>query len=306
MSDWAEQLCAALDEQEDGLAGACHLSAGMSGEEFEKALGLLLRWKSMRHLNSRFCNLTGDTVRSHDRHFVRHRQRASHRLDIVMRALNTTLYDQFGQDRVDDKRAASAYRALLTELGDPDLICATTNYDRSAEAALDALGRDVDSGFVHRVGRAPVFRPDGLVTRVENQTPFLHLHGAVGWYERDGVVIDHYANLPYNATLGSPVVLYPDPEKDPTSDAIVSQLWHEFYAALDLADHVLLLGHSLHDPALIRALGTAAATKKVAVSYRSDRTLDRIRELLPSAIPMRIEFGPDLDIDRSAVAAFRS
>jgi len=168
------------------------------------------------------------------------------------------------------------------------------------------MGKNVDTGFVYQHGRAPVFRPEGLLSRSGDRTPFLHLHGAVGWYERGGVVIDHYANLPYNETLGSPVVLYPDPEKDPTSDAIVSQLWHEFYVALDLADHVLLLGHSLHDPALIRALGAAAARKKVAVSYRSDRMFDRIREHLPSAIPMRIDFGPDLDIDRSAIAAFRS
>lgn len=306
MSDWADHLCAALDGEENGLARACCLSSGMSGEDFEEALGLLLRWQNVRHLDARFRDLTGNQVGSHDQYFSQHQHNVQARLDVVMKVLNATLYDQFGQDRVDDERAASAYRALLAELGDLDLLCATTNYDRSAEAALDAMGHDVDTGFVHRVGRAPVFKPEGLVSRNGDRTPLLHLHGAVGWYERDGTVIDHYANLPYNPTLGSPLVLYPDPDKDPTSDAMVSQLWHEFHVALDSADRVLLLGHSLHDPALVRALDAAAARKKVAASYRSDRMLDRISELLPSAIPIRIDFGPDLDVDRSAVAAFCS
>lgn len=147
-------------------------------------------------------------------------------------------------------------------------------------------------------------------------TPVLHLHGAVGWYASDGTVRDHFADQPFHASLGTPVVLYPDPDKDPTSTAVVAELWTEFPAALAWADHVLVLGHSLHDPALIRALVEVARAKKatdslfkVAVSYYGDdvdeASVNQITAALPFAIPMYVDFGPELEIDHAAVAGFR-
>lgn len=195
-----------------------------------------------------------------------------------MRTINATLYDQFGQGRVVDASATAAYSALLNEhLGVTELVIATTNYDRSAEAALHGLGMAVDTGFRAPLGRTPILEPAGLVHEREGRTPVIHLHGAVGWYERGGRIEDHYGDQPYNASLGTPVVLYPDPEKDPTSDAMVSELWREFEHALGSAEHVLLLGHSLHDPALLRVLAPLTRDKPVGspssttpVGIRSD------------------------------------
>jgi hypothetical protein len=275
----------------------------MSGAEFEQAVGLLLRWQQIRHLEERFAGLGGAPVGTQVEPVIQARQRTVERLQKIMQVIHQTLYDGFGQGRVDDRQASEAYDALLGHLDVSGLVVATTNYDRAGEAALTLLGRNVDTGFRTIPGRTPTLDVHELVAR-ENVTPYLHLHGSVGWYERGGVVYDHAADQPFNPTLGTPVVLYPDPDKDPTNDAIVSDLWAELRSALRNADHVLVLGHSLHDPALVNAI-QAAAPRKLAVTILTNDDADRVKERLPSAIPMQIDFGPELDIDTAAVAAFR-
>jgi hypothetical protein len=306
MPDWSNRLCEALDVSEANLASSCHLEPWMSGEQFEENLGLLLRWDQVRHLEERFENVGGPQAGSRWTEVAQARQNTTNRIAVVLNALHDTLYAEFGQAKVDDAKAAAAYGALLGELGaEEQLILATTNYDRSAEAALNDLGHRIDTGFKGPFGRTPTLQPSGMVENRGDSTPVLHLHGAVGWYDKDGAVEDHYADQPYNPSLGSPVVLYPDPEKDPTSDAIVSQLWTEFRQALSEADHVLVLGHSLHDPALVRSLKDTARDKKVAITHHSPEGANRARDLIPECIPIKTDFGPKLDIDRSGVAAFR-
>jgi SIR2-like domain len=313
MPDWSNLLIDALNSNESGLAGACHLESDMSGEQFEEALGLLLRWDQVRNLDQRFAGLGGPQAGSVFGEAQKAWANTTRRYGVITTVLNETLYDAFGQQRVDDDRAAAAYGELLRAMGDPeDLVVATTNYDRSVEAALDTLGRNVDTGFPVRPGRVPTLDPAGLVDRFQEVVPVLHLHGAVGWYEVGGTVRDHLADQPFRANLGRPVVLYPDPDKDPTSDATVSLLWAEFQHALDWADHVLVLGHSLNDDALVRALrGThesknpSGALFKVAVTHFSDQSRAGIEKKLPFAIPTKADFGPNAEIDMSAVAAFR-
>ncbi len=305
MHDWANALCAALDATEASLASACHLAPGMTGEGFEQALGLLLRWQQVQWLEERFQDLGGPHAGSHTNHVVESRQKMTSRLNQIMQTVNQTLYDQFGQDRVDDHRAAQAYGALLQPFDTSDLVVATTNYDRAGEAGLEELGLKPDTGFRNAPGRTPRLNVRGLVnSRAAGVTPYLHLHGSVGWYEREGIVHDHAADQPFNSTLGTPVVLYPDPNKDPTNDAIVSDLWVEFRSALDGADHVLVVGHSLHDPALTMAIQTAKP-QKLAVTYFDDSEVEQINKVLPSAIPVRLDFGPELDGDMATIAAFR-
>jgi hypothetical protein len=137
----------------------------MTGEAFEEALGLLLRWRQVRELEERFEGLGGPEANAVLPQVREARQHTALRLALVARVLDETLYEQFGQRRVDDDRAASAYSVLLRELGDPDLIVATTNYDRSAEAALEILNHDVDTEFLRKPSRAPTLDPVGLVAR---------------------------------------------------------------------------------------------------------------------------------------------
>jgi len=134
--------------------------------------------------------------------------------------------------------------------------------------------------------------------------PVLHLHGAVGWYEQDGQVYDRSGDLPFNPTLGAPVVLYPDPDKDPTSDAAVDKLWREFREALDRASHVLVIGHSLNDPALVRALNALPSDTSVGVTVLEGTDDEWVRAKVPNALEIPARLGPELSISGAAVAAF--
>jgi hypothetical protein len=216
-------------------------------------------------------------------------------MEIVMEVINSTLYDQFGQRRIDYDRASAAYSQVLDEAENCGLIVATTNYDRAAESALRQAGRKTNTGFDGMPEMTPALNPSGMVAGLQTAIPVIHLHGAVGWYEREGVVSDHYGDRPFNPTLGSPVVLYPDPDKDPTSDAVVQQLWDEFGKAIEIADLVLVVGHSLHDPALVDALRSAlTASTQVVVTYLDDADEAQIDRMLPNARVVKMEFGPQI------------
>ncbi|HET7443129.1 MAG TPA: hypothetical protein VFJ57_00575 [Solirubrobacterales bacterium] len=295
MPDWSDALCDALDAREPKLAQACHLTPGLQGPEFEKNLGLLLRWEQVRPLELRFQDLGGHQAGSHIEAVEVARRATDQRMAVIMETINVTLYEQFGQLRIDDDKASAAYQALLQQLGEPEIALATTNYDRSGETALETLGFEVDTGFRWRPNRLEVLEPTGLGSGPK--TPAIHLHGAVGWYERNGQVGNHPADLPFNPTLGTPVVLYPDPEKDPTSDAVVNQLWIEFDAALDAADSVLVIGHSLHDPALVRALRRAAPAKPVVVTCHDRNRFQDVESKIPGAIATEMNFGPSLEAE---------
>jgi hypothetical protein len=296
MPDWANALCEELDEQEDGLAKACRLEPDMDGPTFEENLGLLLRWQSVRHLEERFEGLGGNYPGGGIGGVREARANINRRMSVVMKVLNSTLYDQFGQRRIDYERAEAAYSQVLDEVGDCRLIVATTNYDRAAESALRLLGRSTNTGFIGMPEMTPTLSPSGMVEGAEDAIPVIHLHGAVGWYEREGVVSDHYGDSAYNPTLGSPVVLYPDPEKDPTSDALVQQLWDEFDRAVGVADLILVVGHSLHDPALVETLRAAMTSgTQVVVSYFDNEDESQIDLALPNARVVQMRFGPGIE-----------
>jgi hypothetical protein len=300
MPDWSDAICEALSAIEPNLASACHLTTGMAGLEFETNLGLLLRWEQVRHLEKRFQDLGGGQAGSHLEQIEAPRANIDRRMALVMRAINVTLYEQFGQKGVDDEKAARGFGALLRHLDMPDLILATTNYDRSGETALATLGYDVDTGFRAQPNRMPVFDPTGA--DFGQKVPVLHLHGAVGWYEQEGLVGEYPADQPFNSSLGTPVVLYPDPEKDPTSDAVVSRLWTGFNKALDAADAVLVIGHSLHDPPLVRTLQRVASSKPVVISYFVGDGPEVVESVVGGALGVKMSFGPEIEVDGNVQA----
>ena len=313
MADWSESLCTALDDEHEGLAAACALRPGMDGEEFEKALGLLLLWKRVQWLEERFAQLGGRPIGNVAEPIVQAREVTKERFEMVMRVINDTLYREFGLGRVDDDRATEAYQALFDKLDVSTLVVATTNYDRAGEVALTNLGWQVEEGFRRVPHRTPEFDVQRLAkareVRLEGSSKYaayIHLHGSVGWYVADGKVREYPGDQDFNATLGTPVVLYPDPDKDPTSDAIVSDLWREFHAALNEVDHVLVLGHSLHDPALVRAIRESEPRHLAVTMHEPSNVVEeRIKSLLPSAIPVSTDFGPELTVDVAALQAFR-
>ena len=137
MDTWSNLLCEALDRRESNLAAAIGLKPGLSGPDFERALGDFLRWQDMRHLEAKFAGLGGPHPGSSFGEQQRARENQDGRVEAVTRVLRASLFDNFGAHRVDSKRAASAYGGLLDKVArDISLVCATTNYDLSLGMAL--------------------------------------------------------------------------------------------------------------------------------------------------------------------------
>lgn len=109
-----------------------------------------------------------------------------------------------------------------------------------------------------------------------------------------GAVKRHAANEPFNPTLGTPVVLYPDPNKEPLKEAVVNKLWTEFRIALQAAHRILVIGHSLHDPALVAALQGGGTGQAGGRNYADETGKATIEEKLPRALAVGLEFGPQI------------
>lgn len=270
MSDWATSLCQYLDQEDDGLASALGLHPDMDGYEFEATLGAAAAFFASLEEIDRFADLgaSNDRLRSPDVGSARTwLSQVGIRRGRVYAALNKSLWDEFGLKNVDGEAARLAYGDLLSSVGvghggPTRLTSATTNYDRVQELAyglldlaVDDLARDetpLGSKWVEP-GDAVLWSDGGAVVH-------LHLHGAVGWYRvGDRVRVDP-ADRRFDERE-EPAVLYPDPAKDPGTDAIFTPIWGLLRRALGSATHVLVLGHSLHDPALLEALDDEVSTR---------------------------------------------
>lgn len=316
MPQLSEILYTNLNEASPRLADAMHMRAKMTGPEFEDALGSVFRWRDSRHLNERFSGLSfaepsPGAVGSDQQ---QRRTAEEEHLNTILRVVDETLFAEFGSPRIDPERSRDAYGWLFDQLGGlskVQLMCATTNYDPSLEMALRLLNAEPDLGFRGAAWQTPFL--DASKIEPWTRPTILHLHGAVGWYRReDGSVTYQPPDQPPNATLGRPAVLYPDPDKDPAEEA-TRELWDLFREEiLTGATHLLVLGHSLHDPPLLSAVSNAATNEqiRVGISVYSKRkgqgrhfeVLDvgmeqLIEQQLPKATPIRGAFGapkPDL------------
>lgn len=319
MADWAERLRAKIGVDLSKMTG---LTDAADGVQFEETLGALFRWLEGLDSSERFRFMTrgaeseGDNIPNQFHAMLN--QARSHGARFTVR-LHESLFEEFGPDRIDSDRAVTSYRALLGALGLGDpfperLVCATTNYDRSLEIALEKLGMAAHTGFTAHAFRTPILDPKGLGD-FERASALLYLHGAVGWYRAaDGSIQAMPADRGFNSTLGAPAVLYPSPNKDPELSETAA-LWSEFQTAVNTATHILVLGHGLNDRHLVRALGSTKA--RIAVTYLSleKPTLEssehagaeerRIKDLLPGALPVATQFGPNLAIDHQAIARWR-
>lgn len=307
MDGWSDLLCDELDARAKGLAKAAGLRSGFSGPVFEAALGMLLRWRDVRHLEKRFDALRSPPMSEGWQPLQEARNVEADRLELVVDAIHTSLYNVFGGRQIDPDAPKQAYAALLDRLPALDhMVCATTNYDPSLEMALVGLGREHSLGFVQPPGQSPTLQPTGVVDWRQGhfgKTPVLHLHGAVGWYQEGGEVTQYYSDKAYNETLGTPVVLYPDPEKDPTRDAVVRLLWDEFTSALEGATHVLVLGHSLNDPALNEQISSGVpSSTRLGWCLHDEEELASLVSAFPNATPIFCDFGsqPVFEEDRFA------
>ena len=97
----------------------------------------------------------------------------------------------------------------------------------------------------------------------------LHLHGAVGWYRAsDDRIVFHHPDMSYNASLGIPALLLPDPNKESVFTYVgVDAIWAELDGALETATHILVIGYSLN--VLVSKLRANSVHARLAVGVLS-------------------------------------
>lgn len=311
MAQWSSILSRALEQEEPGLSSVLGLEPDLASQEFEQALGSFLQWARILPLTSNLKGIGGTPLGSSTNEVVEWLNRSMQRIDTVIRVLHQTIYTEFGQAAVDREKTRRAYHRFLSHLGeDVRLICATTNYDQSIELGLELNNRSPRDGFATPYwGLTDTLKVHGLIDDSigGGQTPVLHLHGSVGWYRNEeGHAIREPADRQFNPSVGQPVLLPPDPEKEPFNDAVVAEIWNEFASALAVATHILCIGHSLNDSALVRAIQSAitARTTSIRIAVTSKDVSVYSNEMFPGASVHidRLAFGPSMESDSETSA----
>lgn len=318
MPDWSSNLTSRLGPE---LSAALELGDDLDGEQFERRLGRLFALR--KSLNEfEWAAQIASPPPHHDQGLPTKTREAigviRGNLATLTSTLHESLFELFGPARIDAAAASMAYFDLfrmleLTAVAEEppsNLILATTNYDRSVEIAFEHLGiyQSLRTGQDGQKWSTPKLRPAGLGTYQDLRPSLLYLHGAVGWYQNANDEISCLASDEgFNSVHGTPAVLYPDDRKDVVGSA-TSAIWEEFRNAANLADRILVLGHSLHDSALVETLNSSPAALGVCFHSQSKTSaaVKRIDSLIPGAIPIGIDFRVGLKVDRAALELWRS
>ena len=212
-------------------------------------------------------------------------------------------HESFDSNRIDYGGATRAYEALFNQLGverTRRLVYATTNYDSICEYTLDQLGWLPDWGMPHNSqpnGGGQPLRVEGLLDGMPRYAPVLHLHGSIGWFQREDEAISN-GGTSYNEGNGIPIIMLPDPDENYGSNPIIASLWSEFQTALRRAKRILVLGHSLNDKALVVALrDNVDRQERIAIAVynsRSDGSTSPLPEELDSAVSIPLRFARDM------------
>jgi hypothetical protein len=322
MDDWSEALVKRLRETGPGFLEATQLRDGMPAEEFEARLGQFLR--SVAGFEEA-APLLGPLAKMRSSHqppmgedgWTNWHQQGSWLLAEVTQVIYESLYEMFGAPNFDPALPQQAYGALFRALSltPPDhpaarWVYATTNYDRIGELAIHLNGGIPDTGeiaFDPAVSERPL-RVENLLGGIPRHVPVLHLHGQVGWFIREGRPLSLTVTR-YDRNLGTPIIMLPDLEKTYDNVGIITTLWQQFEEALSRARRVLIVGHSLHDKALIRALhANLDRLDRVAVTYlQSERSpnqaeseeaegvRERVERELSGAYPVLMRFAAGID-----------
>jgi hypothetical protein len=322
MAEWSRLILRKLGGV-PGFVDAVGLTDSMTGPQFEERLGEFLQsaiaFGGIKPLLGPLGKMLQanppSTVGNLNNTWEAWHSQAQHQINQVLGKIYESLYENFSAPNIDAVHVRNAYANLLNQLGITERsrwVYATTNYDVIADAALESLGlRFHDGTDSPRFGNTAErqFRVAGLLSVIDRDVPLLHLHGRVGWLVRAGsspssgpYAVDNLVN--WTDSFGVPLVMLPDPRKDPGSDGIIGQMWTEFDEALRRARRVLVLGHSLHDAPLVDALSEPDGRGKVAVTLLGDPDAgelhDDAREVaaimeqqLPSAHRVIMRFGRD-------------
>jgi hypothetical protein len=263
MTEWSDLLVRKLAESGLDFREVTGLKPKMSGPDFEQALGRFLRNADAFNRIENFAPLTyrympgpGSASEAQLNSWYGN---AKAQLDRIIAVIHGSLIDQFSSSKVWAEGAAVAYGELLELLHIPPkggIVYATTNYDPLGELALNRLGRHPDAGEAEPMAgiqRGPL-DVAGLLDGLPRHSPVLHLHGKVGWYRQADGSVESRDVAQHDALHGVPLVMLPDPEKTYDSDGVLVLLWAQLEEALSKAKRVLVLGHSLNDALLVKAL----------------------------------------------------
>jgi hypothetical protein len=305
MPQWSESLVKKMFDSGADQYGLSGLRTGMTGPEFEIALGDFLRRaeafaqiRDVVALTAHAPNLGGPQIQTwYDQ--------VAGGFDSVNRVIVSSLMEEFHHSRLAVSDATVAYRALLDMARLPQakgVVYATTNYDALGELALEDLGAHPDAGEPARQygGHATGLDVVGLLNDMERHTPVLHLHGKAGWYRDDRGRVQVLDVQQHHSSHGVPVVMLPDPNKSFAGDDVLALLWAQFQEAVVDAGRILVLGHSLADQQLANILTTVP--NKLGITYfgtngdRDTAQLERLRNDFgrgPAYFP--VKFGRKLE-----------
>jgi len=326
MSTWAGDIWQRLGQRGFGLADTLGLQPNMTGEEFERQLGRFLAWERGLTTTSELADLGEEDISTGSpKFFSKWIAKARQNAELINDAIFESLYVSFGLSAISPYAAMAAYKTLIELLrieGHPGwLTVATTNYDFAAEEALQQLdwrpywGEDSQTSTT---GASPPVHLANLANATAlERTPILHLHGRIGWYRQpDGQLVSMPPSVNYSKDYGTPGLLLPDPHKNYEEDMHFRIMWDEFRKAIEQATRILVLGHSLNDAGLCKALAPAIGNRlRVSICVDSgegspayQEELGRILGLLPGLSPgalIPMKFGPDFVPDGTVRGKFQ-
>ncbi|HXC76152.1 MAG TPA: hypothetical protein VNU19_03795 [Candidatus Acidoferrum sp.] len=313
MSDWCKNLITRFQErgmsQVGEILGLIHLDRP---EQFEERLGRFLAWQRSLPLAEGLIDLGvplgGSSVDGRVSTWFRDARMMA---DQITELLHDSLFSLFGSSRISDYACRDAYQGLfsLLDIGpDTPVAYATTNYDVAGETALAMCGRHPDWGEPHSFNAAqgPI-RVRGLASVLSPyRVPVLHLHGRVGWYVDDaGILVSVNPGSPFQAGIGAPGLLLPDPEKNYAELPALVEMWEEFDQLIAAASHTIVIGHSLHDPKLVehlsRGSNVVVTVYNEGVTGPDQSAMQHTQNLLPSATVVGMRFGPQPSVDTAAL-----
>lgn len=339
MKGWAADLIPRL-----GYAGhELGINEDTDGPAFEAIIGRFLKFANSLDAVAALgfmgdqTNVVGEGPRSGSNgNFASWLAAARNNVSALNRQLWVSLWENFGRERVDSEKAVAAYGTLhdlirqSSDDGEPCYIAhVTTNFDTAIEVAIQESADsrvELLDGFTAASGNARSRWAPNLLTASRLDTdariPVAHLHGAVGWYydQRDTNRIERRpSDDDYDDRL-TPALLLPDDTKNPDSfTAPLAEVWEQFRILLSGATHVFVIGHSLHDEHLVKALKEAEVpTAVMTLAEPSERVssskrvtgwdildkseVQRIESVIPGAVVIPGAFGagyndgdPDFD-----------
>jgi len=264
MNHWADFLVARLMKILYAIE-VTGLQQGMTGPKFETTLGEFLsrvegfyRAEGLIEPSSRF--VLNPPINEHQ--LVDWYRNAKSQFEQIVTQIQGSVYEQFNETRLDGLGASQAYGELFRHVAiarSNNIVYATTNYDALGEMALDRLRFMPDAGDSAGYSGENHLRLDHLLEGMPRTVPVLHLHGKVGWLRRvNGPTVDpepYFTKTQvFDRNYGVPIIMLPDPQKTYAGEDVLTALWAQFETALRRAKRVLVLGHSLADTLLVKAL----------------------------------------------------